>query len=557
MPLAGGNGSNDATRDEDVIRAWWKDAPNANVGVSLDKTGIADIAPDCPEWAATFKANGMPATTLYSSGAGAGHWHSWYRLPKGGPIARINISKQYDIMSQGNAVAPGSIHPSGRPYELRTRLLPVEDLPLAPAWAVEMLQARVRTDRKEHTPEDWASLPSGVVLAHSRRFQALCKANQQLRAVCAGEAVSVAGDSSVSAQRAVFVNQLIRARYPYNEIRALALHFSGVLQSNPKWFETDIDRLIVKYTPQGYSPESTGVIAEATRGGRHYEITAGELLDRYHAAADCGLRGIVLEWTVSEAAERLGVSTGTIKRREVELIEAGQIRREYGRVILSPDTWENRSQRIETRQTTTETTVVDVNSGPDESETVYENTIGSQFDMPQQDAPNTPEIPVCIERAHAEITHSPNRDLDAAIERDSAALAACWAGLSPDQRHEKPPKQARFIGRGQQVKATYQQRKRHGAAPMPAHYRPRVELAIEDLPEPPHRQGERVISSALGQPELFAVEVVHEHAAERSNGGGGIQHGERPGERTHPGRSRAGGAPGSAVPRGTTENEGN
>jgi hypothetical protein len=50
------NGSNDATRDEETIRACWKAMPDANVGISPDKPGLVDIAPDCGEWAATFKA---------------------------------------------------------------------------------------------------------------------------------------------------------------------------------------------------------------------------------------------------------------------------------------------------------------------------------------------------------------------------------------------------------------------------------------------------------------------------------------------------------------------
>jgi hypothetical protein len=157
-------------------------------------------------------------------------------------------------MSQGNAVAPGSTHPSGRTYTLHTALLPVEDLPLVPIWAIEILQTHANVDRSTHTPEDWQELPSGAQLAHSRRFQALCKANEQLRAVIAGEAVTIAGDSSVSVQRAVFVNQLLRAHYPHNEIRALAQHFAGVLESNPKWFSTDIDRLLCKYTPVNSRP---------------------------------------------------------------------------------------------------------------------------------------------------------------------------------------------------------------------------------------------------------------------------------------------------------------
>lgn len=436
MPLAGGNGYHDATRDENMIGAWWKAEPDANVGINLARSGIVDIAPDSPEWAATFKANGLPATTLYSSGGGAGHWHAWYRLPKGGPAARINISKQYDIMSEGNAVAPGSTHPSGRAYELRTELLPVEDLPPAPAWALELLQQRVKVDRKEHTPEAWADLPSGAVLAHSRRFQALYKVNDQLRAVVSGAGVSVAGDSSVSAQRAVFVNQLLRAKFPYNEIRALAEHFSGVLQSNPKWFAADIDRLIVKYTPQGYSPESTGVIAVEMRGGRRYEITTDELLSAYHQHADSGVNGIVLGWTVNEAAERLKVSTGTIKRREAELVAAGQMRRmltddrQQSYIVLSVGTWDVRSQRIDMPQTASIVPADQPSGNADEAESVYLEDVGSQPRIPQQEAVNAPDVAVCNERAHVEVTHSPgleppapNRDLLAFV-RELAGAAA-------------------------------------------------------------------------------------------------------------------------------------
>jgi len=549
MPLAGGNGSNDATRDEDMIRAWWADTPNANIGISLDKSGIVDIAPDCPEWAARFKANGMDRTLLYTSNSA---WHTWYRLPAGGPIARACVSGQYDIMSQGNAVAPGSIHPSGSAYVLHTPLMPVEDLPLAPAWAVEMLAARVRVDRNEHTPEDWRDLPSGAVLAQSRRFQALTKANQQLRAVVSGEGVMIAGDGSVSAQRAVFVNQLIRARYPYNEIRALADHFSGVLESNPKWFAADIDRLIFKYTPQGYSPESTGVIAVAMRGGRHYEITAGELLDRYHADADCGVNGLVIEWTVNEAAERLGVSTGTIKRREAELIADGQIRREYGRVILSPATWQNRSQRTLTPQTAIETTVYIVNSSSDEAESVYENAIGSQFVLPHQDAPNVPEESVCKEQAHTRNNTLPPVDLDPpAAEPDPPRAPKLvgafsygklsWIGsvaprprrqsrhkgqrtIAAEMREPMAERQARELdARIERLAASVARAEAAGQVPtkraarladlraqrdkvyradplIPTPYRPRpAPMPLETLPEPPAAvaAGERVLSTAL------------------------------------------------------------
>ena len=414
IPLAE-HGSNDATRDEATIRAWWRRWPNANVGISLDKTGLVDIAPDCPEWAARFKANGMPHTILYTSGGGPGCWHALYRLPRGGPVARINVSKQYDLMSRGNAVAPGSIHPSGRTYTTVTPIQAVEDLPLAPDWVLVLLaEKQTRSASAPADSAEWERLPKGAALAQSRRFLALCKANEQLRMVCAGEAVVLktktgGKDGSTSIQRSVFVNQLLRAKYPHAEIRALALHFSGVLESNPRHFERDIDRLLRPtaeggYTPADYAPQPTGAIVAAPaapRGGRHYEITASDMLDRYHEHAGCGPVGIILDWTIDDAAQRLGVSTGTIKRREAELTEAGRIRRDYGRVILEPA--EIRSQPIVMRQTAP----IAAAFAAEPVQSTDETPIGSQSGIVQPNAENPTEIPVCVEHAHVEETHFP------------------------------------------------------------------------------------------------------------------------------------------------------
>src|SRR5262245_55646634 len=62
------HGSSDATTDETTIRAWWQQWPEANIGISLDKSGLIDIAPDCPDSARTFTALNLPRTTLYTSG---------------------------------------------------------------------------------------------------------------------------------------------------------------------------------------------------------------------------------------------------------------------------------------------------------------------------------------------------------------------------------------------------------------------------------------------------------------------------------------------------------
>jgi hypothetical protein len=203
---------------------------------------------------------------------------------------------------------------------------------------------------------DWSALPSGDTLAVSLRFRALLHANEQLGQVVANAPVGIDchgyHDASRSAHRAIFVCQLLRARYPHDEIRALAVHFADVLDSGrgEARFRCDVDRLLAKYTPAGYAPEATraatiGDEYTPLQGGRPIALTSEALLLFYHQHADCGPRGIVLDWTRAEVARELRVSLKTIERREGALIAAGTIRREVSVerqrscVILSPATW--------------------------------------------------------------------------------------------------------------------------------------------------------------------------------------------------------------------------
>jgi hypothetical protein len=202
-------------------------------------------------------------------------------------------------------------------------------------------------------------------LAASPRFQTLVQANEQIGELLADLTIGLNchgyRDDSRSARRAIFVCQLLRAHYPHDEIRALATHYTDVLDSRrgQTSFRCDIDRLLAKYTPVDYTPEATRTAAigddrAQLQSGRPITRTADALLDFYHQYADCGWRGIVLDWSRAEIAHRLGVSYDTVQRRERELIAAGTIWRQYsddrGRsfVILSPTTWDVDVQDAET-----------------------------------------------------------------------------------------------------------------------------------------------------------------------------------------------------------------
>lgn len=346
MPLAGGNGSNDATRDESTIREWWDATPSANVGISLDKSGLVDIAPDCPEWAERFRENGMPHTTAYTSGGGAGHWHTLYRLPSGGPLARSCVPQQYDIMSQGNTVAPGSTHPSGRTYDLQTELLPVKSLPLAPAWAIDILQARTQpTAPPSAVAQDWSAAERwlgniGALLNAQglpKRIQPKSQTGQIIRAG------GLAEDRSLA--RYIVARGLIMHGYPDDEIAALLwwyCDYGHTAEKGSRWLQADISRIIAKERAKLPSivPSPTRVasaldqaapIVEVARPkiGRKIALTPAQLLAFYEREMHAS--DVVL-LTVKDVAAQLGVSRSTIERCERALRAEGLIeRRDFNR----------------------------------------------------------------------------------------------------------------------------------------------------------------------------------------------------------------------------------
>jgi hypothetical protein len=302
----------------------------------------------------------------------AGNYQSW--LPLDRPLAareRSQLQRALRDSSAGaDACSADAVHMARLPGGWNRKRQDAWQVRLAreaePPQSVDELRTRFPcADEAVHVEVsgDWGALQPGDVLAHSQRFLALARANEQLGRLLADESVGIdcSGyrDTSRSARRAIFVCQLLRARYPHDEIRALATAFMELLDSGRglALFQRDIDRLLAKYTPAAYLPQTTravrvAVVADRPTGGRPITLTAEALLAFYHQYADCGVRGIVLEWTRAEVARHLGVSVDTIQRREGELIAAGHLRREISAdrqrsfVILSPTTWDVDAQVI-------------------------------------------------------------------------------------------------------------------------------------------------------------------------------------------------------------------
>ena len=158
------HGLDDATTDEAKIRRWFGIWPHGNIAVDLARAGLVDIAPDSVEWFAEFTARGLPATVSFASGGGEGHVHYWYARPEGCAIHRVTESEQYDILSNGYAVVPPSLHASGRRYAWTAGTpLTLPSTP-APTWSVVLLNAKASKRSAVTVPLDFESGGPPVVL---------------------------------------------------------------------------------------------------------------------------------------------------------------------------------------------------------------------------------------------------------------------------------------------------------------------------------------------------------------------------------------------------------
>ena len=126
-PIPGTHGHRDATTDERVIRSWWREYPDANIGIACSsQTGPIVLDVDGPEGLASIEGLRIPKTLQASSRGKKSHRH-YYFAPNGSEIRRsIKVFPGLDILGDGGyVVAPPSIHPeTGKPYRWLNDLEP-------------------------------------------------------------------------------------------------------------------------------------------------------------------------------------------------------------------------------------------------------------------------------------------------------------------------------------------------------------------------------------------------------------------------------------------------
>lgn len=133
-------GVHEASSDPDIIRAWWAQAADANIGIATGRgLCVLDVDPRHGGDASLRELeheHGEILTLTARTGGGGMHLYLAGELPQ-----RVGFRPGLDLKAAGGyVIAPPSLHDSGRRYEW----IAPDDLPQTPqsvpAWLAEIIQ---------------------------------------------------------------------------------------------------------------------------------------------------------------------------------------------------------------------------------------------------------------------------------------------------------------------------------------------------------------------------------------------------------------------------------
>lgn len=141
------NWPNEATNDARQIEAWWREWPDANIGVCTSGMLVVDVDPakggreSFTALLAEMDLLGEPLPSTWASRTRSGGAHLFFSLPRGVTVANSveHICKGVDIRGEGGyVVAPGSIVGDGC-YEWKDAYSP-DNRPIAeaPQWLIDL-----------------------------------------------------------------------------------------------------------------------------------------------------------------------------------------------------------------------------------------------------------------------------------------------------------------------------------------------------------------------------------------------------------------------------------
>ena len=143
----GGKGFRDATTDQETIKTWWQEYPNANMGAEPPGGLCVDV--DDPlgldELGALDRT--LPATAKSRTSRG---FQLFYET-NGADLRQVNLVRgkiETRVRGHGYAVLPPSVHPSGHVYEWE---VPLDRIASAPEWLIEFICAH-QGEKVERSP---------------------------------------------------------------------------------------------------------------------------------------------------------------------------------------------------------------------------------------------------------------------------------------------------------------------------------------------------------------------------------------------------------------------
>jgi hypothetical protein len=143
-PLAP-KGHKDATIDKRIIREWWEKWPDANIGLSLEPSGLMvidlDRHPGKPDGVKAFvelKKGHADSKNPPRSNTGGNGVHLVYNRPDG--QIKGKLAPSIDIKANGYIILPPSVHPNGETYqwEKERSILELEPIDL-PDWLSSLI----------------------------------------------------------------------------------------------------------------------------------------------------------------------------------------------------------------------------------------------------------------------------------------------------------------------------------------------------------------------------------------------------------------------------------
>ena len=200
------HGVRDASKDPQQVRAWWREWPDANIGIATGATSgivVLDIDPrngGDESYAKLQEELPGAFTQLLKVRSGSNGTHLYYQHPGGNVPCRTKVLPGIDIRSDGgHVVAPPSRHASGNRYRfaiqngfvvpvlasaLRDLILPQAQARTSPEGGVASLDSlRVSDDIKELIRE---GKPKGKRSeADFKVIRALVKAGHDDATICA------------------------------------------------------------------------------------------------------------------------------------------------------------------------------------------------------------------------------------------------------------------------------------------------------------------------------------------------------------------------------------